>query len=599
MGEADKGLQLLRGRPLIEHVLERLRPQCAQISISANRNGDRYAAYGHPVLPDRLPGFAGPLAGLERALSAARTPLLLVVPCDLPFLPADLAARLLAALEAEQADLAVAVTEDDGQLRLHPTCSLLKTALAPQLQAYLAGGGRKMRGWWPGLKVAEVRFPDAAAFRNMNSRADLHTFAMPSLSQATATLPSYDPDAMSVPAAQRVIQAMLNPVPEVEALPLAQALGRVLAQDLMSPIDVPAHDNSAMDGYALRGADLPASGSASLRVSGTAYAGQPYTGSVAAGACVRIMTGAVMPDGCDTVIPFELVSAADAAAITITAGSVRPGANRRFAGEDLRAGRPALHAGRVLRPADLGLIASLGIASVSVRRRLKVAVFSTGDELRAAGEPLGPGAIYDSNRSSVCAMLARLGCEVRDLGIVRDDPDALEAALRAASADADAIITSGGVSSGDADHTRAVLARLGEVAFWKLAMRPGRPLAFGRIGARAMLFGLPGNPVATMISFYFFVREALLTMMGASLPLPLLRVRSQGPIRKRPGRTEYQRGIVELGGDGRQHVRLTGNQGSGILRSMVEANCIVVLPAEQGDLAAGDEVDILLFDGLV
>ena len=309
-----------------------------------------------------------------------------------------------------------------------------------------------------------------------------------------------------------------------------------------------------------------------------------------------------MPEGCDSVLPQEFVDQESADAITLRAGVIKPGDNRRFAGEDLKRGSPALKAGRIIRPADLGLIASLGIAEVPVQRRLRVAFFSTGDELRSIGEGLDEGCVYDSNRYTIYGMLQRLGCDIVDMGIVRDNPDALEEALRSACESADAIVTSGGVSVGAADYTRQVMARLGDVTFWKIGMRPGRPLAFGRVssnGRSAFLFGLPGNPVAVMVSFYFFAREALLRMMGAQAPLPLLKARSGGAIRKKPGRTEYQRGIVAPGADGLPEVRITGSQGSGILRSMSEANCMVVLHDEQGNVAAGDTVDILPFEGLV
>ena len=237
-----------------------------------------------------------------------------------------------------------------------------------------------------------------------------------------------------------------------------------------------------------------------------------------------------------------------------------------------------------------------------VQRRLRVAFFSTGDELRSIGQPLDEGCVYDSNRYTLFGMLTRLGCDVIDMGIVRDDPQALEDALRQACENADAIVTSGGVSAGAADYTRDIMARLGDVTFWKIGMRPGRPLAFGRIasnGHSAFLFGLPGNPVAVMVSFYFFARAALLRMMGADAPQLLVKVKSAGAIRKKPGRTEYQRAILALTGDGEQQVRVTGSQGSGILRSMTEANCMVVLHEEQGSVAAGDMVDVLLFEGLV
>jgi len=423
----------------------------------------------------------------------------------------------------------------------------------------------------------------------------------PTLKEVTSCLSSYDPDALPVRDAQRIIGEFLTPIHAVEQVALRAALDRVLAADIVSPISVPAHDNSAMDGYALRGADLASAGRTSLKVVGTVYAGRPSDVIPAVGECVRIMTGGVMPAGCDSVIPQEHVASINDDSIDIEAGVIRTGDNRRFAGEDLMAGSAALRKGKIIRAADLGLLASLGFAEVPVQRRLRVAFFSTGDELRSIGEPLDAGCVYDSNRYTLYGMLTRLGCDIVDMGIVRDEPDALEAALRNACENVDAIITSGGVSVGAADYTRQIMARLGDVTFWKIGMRPGRPLAFGRIashGRSAFLFGLPGNPVAVMVSFYFFAREALLYMMGADpalAPLPMLKAQSAAAIRKKPGRTEYQRGI--LSGDGQ--VRITGSQGSGILRSMSEANCMVVLHDEQGNVAAGDAVDVILFEGLV
>ncbi|MDQ1922565.1 molybdopterin molybdotransferase MoeA [Massilia pseudoviolaceinigra] len=425
---------------------------------------------------------------------------------------------------------------------------------------------------------------------------------MPTLNDVTSCLSAYDPDALPVRDAQRIIRDFIKPVDAIEQVALLAALDRVLGADIVSPISVPAHDNSAMDGYALRGADLLADAPVTLAVVGTVFAGRPCDVVPGSGECVRIMTGGVMPAGCDSVIPQELVAAIGADSITIAPGVIRTGDNRRFAGEDLMAGSAALRKGKVIRPADLGLLASLGIATVPVTRRLRVAFFSTGDELRSIGQPLAAGCVYDSNRYTLHGMLTRLGCEIVDMGIVRDDPQALEDALRHACENVDAIVTSGGVSVGAADYTRQIMAELGEVSFWKIGMRPGRPLAFGRIasnGHSAFLFGLPGNPVAVMVSFYFFARDALLRMMGAEAPLPMLKVRSAGAIRKKPGRTEHQRGILGCDDEGRQSVRITGSQGSGILRSMSEANCMVILHDEQGNVDAGDLVDIMLFEGLI
>lgn len=430
--------------------------------------------------------------------------------------------------------------------------------------------------------------------------------AKPSLIQAISCVSGYDPEALPVSQAQAIIRHCITPINAMEKVAIRSALDRVLATDIISPINVPAYDNSAMDGYALDGNGLRADGDTVLEVIGTAHAGRAYQGKVGAGQAIRIMTGASMPEGLDTVIPQEFVSATTgnpAVSITIACGTVKAGANRRLAGEDLQAGAAALKKGRILRPADLGLLASLGIAEVPVQRRLRVAFFSTGDELRSVGEVLDPGCVYDSNRYTLYGMLTRLGCDIIDIGVVADDPVALESAFRNAAENADAIITSGGVSVGDADHTRQMMAQLGEVAFWKIGMRPGRPLAFGTInsaGKPAVFFGLPGNPVAVMVSFYFFARDALLHLMGSQpAPLPLMQVASAAAIRKRPGRTEYQRGILMRQSSGEWSVRPTGAQGSGILRSMAEANCMIVLAHDQSDVAVGDQVEVILFEGLI
>ena len=409
---------------------------------------------------------------------------------------------------------------------------------------------------------------------------------------------------LSVADARAAIADALRPIDGQERVALIDALGRVLAVDVISPIDVPAHDNSAMDGYAFAGSALRADAASRFRVVGAVHAGAPFAGTVGAGECVRIMTGAVMPDGLDTVVPQELCRS-DAAQVHIDAGVIKAGENRRRRGEDLAVGKPAVRAGRVLKPADLGLIASLGIDSLTVVRRLRVALFSTGNELRTLGQPLDPGCVYDSNRYSLLGALQRLNVEVVDLGLVRDDPAALQATLERAVAQADVVLTSGGVSVGDADHTREVLGRMGEVAFWKVAMRPGRPFAFGPLRAGASdrttwLFALPGNPVAALVTFYAFAREALLTLAGATPePLPVLQARCASAIRKRPGRTEFQRARVSASPDGGWQVALTGSQGAGILRSMSEANALLVLRHEQGSVAAGELVDVWLFDGLI
>jgi molybdopterin molybdotransferase len=418
---------------------------------------------------------------------------------------------------------------------------------------------------------------------------------MTSITQAVSCLDGYDPDALRVDKALEAIRACLVPVTDAETLPVREGLGRVLAQEIVPAIDVPGHDNSAMDGYAVRASDFK-NEETKLKQVGTALAGKPFPGKVGAGECVRVMTGAVMPQGADSVVVQE-VCRAEGTDITIPAGQ-KAGQNVRAAGEDLKAGVAVLQPGQQLRAAEIGLIASLGIGEVKVRRRLRVAFFSTGDELASIGTTLAPGQVYDSNRYTLHGMLARLGVEILDMGVVRDDPALLEAAFRKAAASADAIITTGGVSVGEADFVKLLMGKLGEVLFWKIAMRPGRPMAFGKID-KAFLFCLPGNPVAVMVTFYQFVRDALLVLGGrtGSFEIPLLNAESQNAIRKVPGRTEYQRGVVFLEG-GAWKVRTTGQQGSGVLRSMSEANCFIVLEHERGAVKAGEPVQVQLFEGL-
>nr|WP_231374767.1 MULTISPECIES: gephyrin-like molybdotransferase Glp [unclassified Polaromonas] len=416
---------------------------------------------------------------------------------------------------------------------------------------------------------------------------------------------------------------LVTPVQDTVETPLFEALGRVLAADVVSPFDVPPHDNSAMDGFAFSGAELASNAALELHVAGTALAGKAWQGSVHPGQCVKIMTGAIMPAGLDTVVPQEFVQlrrTGEQETVTIPAGLLCLGDNRRLRGEDLAQGQPALQKGELLTPARLGLAASLGLKTLLTWRPLRVAYFSTGDEILSLGEAPREGAVYDSNRYTVFGLLSRLGCQVIDLGVVRDEPALLEAAFTNAARQADAIITSGGVSVGEADYTKAMMKKLGDVAFWRIAMRPGRPMAVGRIsniklapGASgtgtnsyqneskgAVLFGLPGNPVAVMVTFLAFVRPALLQMMGATPePLLLLKAHSREALRKKPGRTEYQRGWVSTAPDGSLQVKTTGSQGSGVLRSMAEANGLIVLHHHQGNIAVGDEVDVMMFDGAI
>ncbi len=405
--------------------------------------------------------------------------------------------------------------------------------------------------------------------------------------------------ALAVEEAHARIRAELMPIAACERVALRSALGRVLAQDIRSPIDVPAHTNSAMDGYALVGADLPASGAtAELRLIGTAWAGHPFGGTVQRGECVRIMTGAPLPAGADTVVMQEQVEPRGET-IRVGAGHKR-GANVRAAGEDLARGAVVLKTGAALMPAELGMLASLGITEVSVRRRLRVAFFSTGDELRPVGEPLAAGQIYDSNRYTVYGMLARLGVDALDLGVVRDDPEATRTAFSEAAASADVVITTGGVSVGAADYVKQTLEAIGRVSFWQIAIKPGRPLAFGRV-RDAVFFGLPGNPVSVMVTFYQFVAPALRYLMGQANyePPPVFKVPCGSRFKKGRGRTEFQRAILRRDAEGRLLVYSTGRQGSGLLHSMSDANCFVILPAGSDGVEAGTLVDVQPFYGIV
>ena len=419
-----------------------------------------------------------------------------------------------------------------------------------------------------------------------------------SIDEIAALLQGYDPQALSAQDVLKFLTQLVNTVAETEEVEIFQSLGRIVAKDVISPIDVPPHDNSAMDGFAFKGQQLSSAENITLKVVGTALAGKAWQGQVKSGECVKIMTGAIMPDGLDTVIPQELCQSVTPESIQFASHILKTGDNRRLRGEDIAKGKPALKQSARITPAAAGLLASLGLPKVSVYRTLRVAYFSTGDEILSLGEALREGAVYDSNRYTIAGLLKDLGCQMIDMGVVKDDPQLLENAFTKAAEHADAIITSGGVSVGEADFTKAMMKKMGDVVFWKIAMRPGRPMAVGRItqGHRsAVLFGLPGNPVAVMVTFLAFVKPALLQMMGSTLsPTPLMRARTQEVLRKKPGRTEYQRGIVTRNADGELEVITTGNQGSGVLSSMVQANALIVLQHTQSTAQVGDWVDVLM-----
>lgn len=400
---------------------------------------------------------------------------------------------------------------------------------------------------------------------------------------------------LSVDEALVQIRKVITPIEGFERCPLQQAMNRIVSDPVTSPINVPGHINSAMDGYAVNAADLPSSGSRQLQLIGSAFAGTPFQGTVSSGQAVRIMTGAVVPEGSDTVIMQEMVEK-DGDTITIKPGH-KAGENVRHIGEDIALGGIVLAPGKKIRAAELGLLASLGVGEVTVKRKLRVATFSTGDELCSIGEIPKEGQIFDSNRYSLAGMLQVLNVEHIDMGVIRDDPQAISEAFTTASQIADVLITSGGVSVGDADYVKQTLDRLGKVNFWKIKMKPGKPLAFGQLN-NAVFFGLPGNPVSVMATFYEIVQPSLRYLMGQEATASLrVRVKCQDKL-KSPARQDFQRGILERDESGEWSVRSTGNQGSHILSSMSHANCFIVLPAECRSIEAGEWVEVEPFEGL-
>jgi len=413
-------------------------------------------------------------------------------------------------------------------------------------------------------------------------------------------LPGCDDNTQNLLTVQQALDAIsqsVQAVDGVERLPITASLDRVLAEIVIAPFDVPPHLNSAMDGYAIQHADLKQESEARLRVIGKSFAGKPFDGNVNNGEAVRIMTGAVVPAGADTVVMQEHAQV-DGEHITLGADH-KSGQNIRHPGEDMKQGTEILSPGRRINAADIGLLASLGIAEVTVRRRPRVVIFSTGDELRGIGETLGEGDIYDSNRYTLRALLSRLNIDLIDRGVIRDDPQEIGDALQQASESADMVITSGGVSVGEADFVKQKLDELGEVGFWKIAMKPGKPLAFGKLG-RAFFLGLPGNPVSVMATFILFARPALQQMQGTQVEAPLrLKATLACDIKKAPGRRDYQRGILSQNPDGTLEASTTGIQGSHMLSSMSQANCFIVIPQESGSMSTGAEVEVIPFNGLI
>ncbi|QIE99037.1 molybdopterin molybdotransferase MoeA [Pantoea stewartii] len=407
---------------------------------------------------------------------------------------------------------------------------------------------------------------------------------------------SFTAGLISLEDAQQKMLAQLTPITESLDVPLTDAAGRITACSVTSPIDVPPFNNSAMDGYAVRLADVQEG--QPLTVAGKAFAGAPFSGDWPSGSVIRIMTGAPVPDGCDAVVMQEQTHL-QSEQIVIDA-PVKAGQNIRLIGDDIRAGHQVLAPGVRLGAAELPLLASLGIATVKVLRKLRVAIFSTGDELQPVGQPLSDGQIYDTNRFAISLMLHKLGCEVIDLGIVRDDPVVLRAAFMNADRQADVVISTGGVSVGEADFTKAMLEELGSIRFWKLAIKPGKPFAFGRL-ANSWFCGLPGNPVSAVVTFYQLVQPLLarLTGQSASALPPRQRVRTASALKKSPGRLDFQRGVLRRNAEGETEVVSTGAQGSHVYSSFSQANCFIVLERERGYVEAGEWVDVEPFNALL
>ena len=406
-----------------------------------------------------------------------------------------------------------------------------------------------------------------------------------------------DPNSLSVEDALLRIDKSITSLNRFESLPISQLLDRILAEDIHSPIDVPPYTNSAMDGYAINGTSLPSTNEKPYRLSGTVFAGTPLDQVIPEDHCARIMTGGQLPAGTDTVVMQEHVHI-DGENVFIGANH-QQGQNVRQAGEDIKKGQVILKKGIRITAADIGVLASLGIGEAKTRPLLNVAIISTGDELVPLGSPLQAGQIYDSNRYTLTAMLNRFGANILEYGVIKDNRQDIENAIDDAASKADALITTGGVSVGEADFVKETLEKIGEVNFWKIAMKPGRPLAYGKI-KQCHFFGLPGNPVSTMVTFYQFVLPALKKLQGETQNKNLvLSLRCTTEIRKNPGRMEFQRGIMEYDTNGELVVRTTGGQGSHILSSMAKANCFIILPLDCKNLDAGETVQVQPFAGII
>ena len=449
----------------------------------------------------------------------------------------------------------------------------------------------------------------AADFKfDTNSQADASNFTQPnddsnktqSCSEKKTSEPivccdSFSPAGLSVPQGQQKILETISNVSLTEKVAINQAYGRVLASDIVSPINVPQHTNSAMDGYAIRGDDLDRE---SYTIVAEVMAGHSFDEELQTGQAVKIMTGAPTPLSADTVVMREQAIEKDGL-VSFPEAKISHGQNVRMAGEDLSIGQPVFTAGTRIEAPEMGMMASLGFGECSVRRQVKVGIFSTGDEVQDPGNAQQPNSIYDSNRYTIMGMLQKLGCEIVDYGIIEDDEQKMVAVLHSASLETDMVLTSGGVSVGDADYIKLALDKLGEINFWRINMRPGRPLAYGKIENKPF-FGLPGNPVAVMVSFINFVEPAIRKLQGQLdwVPVKANAIATE-QLRSRQGRTEFSRGFFTMNESGVLEVKTTGKQGSGILRSMSEANCLIEISPSVDTVKVGEKVTIIPLQGRI
>lgn len=623
-GSVDKALLLCAGKPLIAWTLERLRPQVDALLINCNRNLAAYAALGCRLLADRRGGFAGPLAGMHAALYELNQEgcgdltdrWLLSVPCDCPFFPEDLAQSMIA-LATQAIDLVVASCPQADQTAEQPVFLLMRPRLLASLEVYLNNGGRKIDSWYQSLNYVSCYFDESSAFRNINTPHDLKVAEsllgsphldcdaleadLARLGQAQQSESSAAGPMIPIEALKKALIERLRPIDRRQWISLERLAGQVLAQNLFSPFDVPSHQNTAMDGFALRFKDLEDKTSSDFVIGARILAGHPALKPPPQNPhALRVMTGAVLPEGFDVVVPQELCRL-EGERVWIPAGQEQ-GQHVRLAGEDLRRGELAIASGTRLSAIHLGLMASLGITKARVRGPLKVAILSTGDEVidPVQGKQRSEGQLFDSNRYMLRALLAKWpSLAIHDAGIVADDPKRLEAVLRALSESHDVIISSGGVSVGEADFTRDMMAGLGKVQFCTVAMRPGRPLALGRVG-RALYIGLPGNPVAVAMTFWYFVAPAINRLLGlGSSSWPLQAARAGQRIRKKPGRTEFQRARLDVDERGDCLLFVSSNQGSGVLSSLTKYPVIAVLEHDRGTIEPGDKLSYVRIDDLL